>query len=213
MSHFIRDHTLRESGDVLCASFDVFGIGELAHVDRSVAAATHGSLLKADDLSTTLIGSCQRSPQAGTAIANDQEVALVVPSFGQPIGRRCGLVCVSNRLARDCRSTHHRRRTNQKVPTRAALLHLTLLYRILLTPIGLLGPMGNDGRPDFWKTSAASLAPTISKSKQFSKSDQLMKQMSSFPQQVVFARQSAHLSSESDERCPDVKVKLGEPSI
>ena len=86
-----RVHVLRHLVPVLAHALSVLDDGELAVVDGAVATAAHRSLLQHEHLLSALVGADERRPHARASVADDQEVALVVPALRQPLLRR---VCV-----------------------------------------------------------------------------------------------------------------------
>ena len=91
LDHRLRRLAVRERLDVLLEALllVLFDDGPLAVVDAAVAAALDGGLLKHENFLAALVGADERRPHARAAVADDQEVALVVPVRRHPIAR-CG---------------------------------------------------------------------------------------------------------------------------
>ena len=113
--------------------------GPLAHVDGRASAATEGRLLEEHDLGTLVIGN-EAGPLSCAAIADYQNVSLIIPGCGQPrlVGVRgtismCRGGCYSRRNRRSCRARH-------KAPTRdaARFFHAILLACLTFPPLWAL---------------------------------------------------------------------------
>ena len=89
VDHRLGGLAVRERLDVLLEALFVAFLddGPLAVVDAAVAAALDGSLLQHDDFLAALVGADERRPHARAAVADHQQVALVVPALRQPIAR------------------------------------------------------------------------------------------------------------------------------
>lgn len=87
LDHGVRGLALSEGADVVLEAL-LLGLlhdGPLAVVDGAVSATALGSLLQHEHLLAALVGADERRPHARAAVADDEQVALVVPGLGQPV--------------------------------------------------------------------------------------------------------------------------------
>ena len=116
VDHRLGGLAVRERLDVLLEALFVAFLddGPLAVVDAAVAAALDGSLLQHDDFLAALVGADERRPHARASVADDQEVALVVPALRQPLLRRACVRRAAGQRGGTCHSGGSDARSLQK---------------------------------------------------------------------------------------------------
>ena len=141
LDHRIGCLALGEGADVVLEALLVglFHNSPLAVVDGAVSAAALGGLLKHEHLLAALVGADERRPHARAAVADDEQIALVVPGLGQPVtgvGEGVGTARAFIRAAGQRRRARHGRcgqaRALQKRATGHAELFVFLHERSFL---------------------------------------------------------------------------------
>ena len=125
IGHVVGDGALGERAQVLLEGLLLVlgNDGPLAVVDAGVAAALHRGLLKDENFLAALVGADERGPHACSAVADDEQVALVVPGCGQP-GVVDGLVGRCNGCAGECGHASCCAGPLHEVATRYAVAHV-----------------------------------------------------------------------------------------
>ena len=117
----------------------IVGAGPLAHVDGRASAAAERGLLEEHDLGALVIGD-EAGPLACAAVADYQNVGLIIPGCGQP--RLVGVRGTISMCRGGCHPRRNRcsRRARYKAPTRDAVrfFHAILLVRLTFPPLRAL---------------------------------------------------------------------------